>query len=122
MNRTNARELAFKKLFQYNIQHEIELDESLPTYTVLLIEGVQQQFEEIGKIISENLENWSFERIPYVEKTILQIATFELLFTDDIPVGVGINEAVELGHLYGDEKSAKFINGVLSKIVKTKEK
>lgn len=122
MNRTEAREIAFKELFQFNVQQEIDTDETLATYTKFIIEGVKQHYDEIGEIITENLEKWSYDRIPYVEKTILQIATFELLFTDDIPIGVGINEAVELGHLYGDDQSGKFINGVLSKIAKKKEK
>ena len=83
--------------------------------------GVIDKKEEIDQLISSHLKNWSYDRVALVEKTVLRIAAFEMTYLDDIPVGVSINEAVELSHTYGDEKSGKFVNGVLSNINEQKE-
>ncbi|UJL44808.1 transcription antitermination factor NusB [Virgibacillus sp. NKC19-16] len=125
MNRHTAREKAFQILFQLNINNnrpdqamdELLENEERDVFLITLVEGVTNSAPEIDKIIVNHLENWSLERIAFVEKTILRIATYEIHFLDDIPTNVSINEAIELGNTYGDEKSGKFINGVLSKII-----
>src|SRR5690625_2738910 len=117
MNRKTAREEAFKQIFQRTMNDEPIKKSDLTEDTLFIINGVKDKEEEISELIKHHLENWSYERMPLVERTILQIATFELKFTEDVPVAVGINEALNLAHKYGDEKSAKFINGVLSKII-----
>ena len=77
--------------------------------------------ERIDAMISAHVTGWTFERIAKVDLSILRLATFELLYRDDIPEGASINEAVELGKRFGGEKSAKFINGVLGAISKAKD-
>src|SRR5690625_2485551 len=116
MDRQTAREEAFKHLFQSNINNQVMVEQNMNYYTKKLIQGVSEHADAIDEVITTHLENWTLDRIALVEKTILRIATYELKFTEDIPIAVAINEAVELGHKYGDEKSSKFINGVLSKI------
>ncbi|WP_099158466.1 transcription antitermination factor NusB [Virgibacillus ndiopensis] len=125
MNRHTAREKAFQILFQLDINdinpgeaaeeylETMEIDEFLRK----LVQGVATNKATIDNTISEHLENWSIQRIASVEKTILRIATYEIKYVEDIPTNVSINEAVELANTYGDEKSGKFVNGVLSKIV-----
>jgi len=124
MKRHAAREKAFQLLFQLDINQN-EPRKALDTFfesndhdvfLSSLVEGVITHIDEIDKIIAENLENWSLNRIATVEKTILRMAAFEITYLDDIPKAVSINEAVELANKYGDEKSGKFINGVLSKL------
>ena len=78
--------------------------------------AVQDHHEEIDRLIAENLEKWSFDRIAKTDLAILRTAVAEMLYVDSIPVGVSINEAVELAKKYGDEKSYAFINSVLGKI------
>jgi len=118
MDRRTAREKAFKLLFQLDINDDdISYDETLNSFTKILVHGVKENKEEIDSVIRKHLENWSFDRIAIAEKTILRIAVYEILYVEDIPEAVSINEAVELAHLYGDEKSSKFINGVLSKVI-----
>lgn len=125
MNRHTAREKAFQILFQLNINNnspdqamdELMENEESDVFLTTLVDGVTNSASEIDAIIMNHLENWSLERIAFVEKTILRIATYEIHFLDDIPTNVSINEAIELGNTYGDEKSGKFINGVLSKII-----
>ncbi|MHA6251010.1 transcription antitermination factor NusB [Oceanobacillus sp. CAU 1775] len=125
MKRREAREKAFQFLFQIDFNEET-LEHSQDEYfdeqvndkfLTTLIEGVIEKQTDLDAKISEYLENWSLNRLPNVERTLLRIATFEILFLDDIPVNVSINEAVELGNVFGDEKSGKFINGVLSKLI-----
>lgn len=82
-----------------------------------LVEGVSTHKKELDEVITKHLENWTIDRIASVERTILRLAVFELKHQDDIPNSVSINEAVELANVFGDEKSGKFVNGVLSKIV-----
>ncbi|MBR3118918.1 transcription antitermination factor NusB [Oceanobacillus profundus] len=125
MKRHTAREKAFQLLFQLDINdsdpqqliHEFLENEEPDVFLKALVEGVITQKSVIDSIISENLQNWTLNRVASVERTILRIATYELRYMEDIPNNVSINEAVELGNTYGDDKSGKFINGVLSKIV-----
>ncbi|WP_085991940.1 transcription antitermination factor NusB [Oceanobacillus senegalensis] len=124
MNRHTAREKAFQILFQMDINEKDPKDaiESFlegndrNEFLNSVVIGVSENKEEIDSIIAENLEKWSLARLASVERSILRIATYELKFTD-IPTNVSINEAIELANKFGDEKSGKFINGVLSKII-----
>ncbi|HEX6594409.1 MAG TPA: transcription antitermination factor NusB [Bacillota bacterium] len=125
MKRHAAREKAFQILFQIDINQidpQQAIREFLQTnkkdpYLYEVVDGVVKYKDQIDAIISENMVNWSIDRIASVEKTIMRIATYEIKFIEDIPTNVSINEAVELAHTYGDEKSGRFVNGVLSKIV-----
>jgi len=122
MDRRTAREEAFKLLFQQEINTDKEVEnEKMNPFTKKIVLGVIDKKEEIDQLISIHLKNWSYDRVALVEKTVLRIAVFEMTYLDDIPVGVSINEAVELSHTYGDEKSGKFVNGVLSNINEQKE-
>ncbi|GAB3791448.1 transcription antitermination factor NusB [Virgibacillus kimchii] len=124
MNRHTARKNALQILFQLDIndnkpdeaiQHFLE-EEAADPFLIRLVHGVVENKSNLDGLIAEHLENWSIDRIASVEKTILRIAVYEIIYAEDIPKNVSINEAVELGHTFGDEKSGKFINGVLSKI------
>ncbi|WP_430791364.1 transcription antitermination factor NusB [Virgibacillus flavescens] len=125
MKRHAAREKAFQILFQLDL-NETDTDEALMNSTddekidaflAKLVHGVVEQKEQVDEFITKHLENWTIQRIASVEKTILRLAVYEIKYLEDIPVNVSINEAVELANKYGDEKSGKFVNGVLSKII-----
>src|SRR5699024_6211551 len=116
MNRRQAREEAFKILFEQYINTQ-ELDihaKTDDTYIINVVTGVLKEQEKIDEKIKQHLKNWTFERIAPVEKAILRLSVYEILFVESIPIAVSINEDVELAHAYGDDKSSKFINGVLS--------
>lgn len=87
----------------------------MDAYAHELIEGVFKYRQKIDAAISEKLEKWSFNRIGTVEKTVLRIAVYEILYIDDVPVKVSINEAVDIAKRFNEEQSGKFINGILSK-------
>ena len=78
--------------------------------------AVQDHHEEIDKIITDNLDNWTLERIAKTDLAILRTVVAEMLYVESIPVRVSINEAVDLAKKYGDERSYAFINSVLGKI------
>lgn len=81
-----------------------------------LVRGAEEHLPEIDETIGAVSENWSVARMPLVDRNILRLATYELIFESDVPASVAINEAVELAKVYGGEDSSKFVNGVLGKI------
>lgn len=87
-------------------------------YTKYILSGVKENKTEIDRHIEDACEHWHINRITYVDKNILRIGIFEMLFSVDCPPKVAINEAIELGKKYGNEDSKKFINGVLDRAFK----
>ncbi len=90
-----------------------EAPEKVKAFSSLLLEGTWNNRQEIDALISGCAENWSIERMSKVDRSILRMAVYELLHCRDIPPKVAINEAIELGKLFGSENSGSFINGVL---------
>lgn len=81
-----------------------------------LAHGVEERVDEIDTVIGETSEHWTVTRMPLVDRNILRLATYELLYLTDVPASVAINEAVELAKVYGGDDSSKFVNGVLGRI------
>jgi len=125
--RTQAREIALKALYLYDLRGELPeggLDavceaEHLPTpsdFARELVEGSLAHRDELDGIIQETAENWRLERMPFVDRNILRLATYELVLCQDTPPKVVINEAIEMAKKYSTENSPTFVNGVLDKI------
>lgn len=87
--------------------------QELRAFTRHLVEGVCAHREALDRAIAECSEHWSVHRMATVDRNILRMAAFELLFCEDIPPNVTLNEAIELGKRYGSEDSGPFINGIL---------
>jgi N utilization substance protein B len=85
-------------------------------FTVALLEGVDAESERIDELVSSAALRWEIDRMPVVDRTILRLATWELLARPDVPVAVVIDEAVELAKQYSTEQSGGFVNGVLSTV------
>ena len=81
-----------------------------------LVLGVTEHRSEIDELIERFSENWRLERMAVIDRTILRLAIFELLYCEDIPPKVTLNEAIELGKRFGSEDSGRFINGILDRI------
>ena len=96
--------------------YEGDIKELDLTYIKQALIGIENNKEEIDKVIEANLQNWKLERISKVNLSILRLSTYELLYDKEIPRGVAINEALEITRRYSDEKSVGFINGVLDKL------
>ncbi len=130
--RTLAREAALKILYQAEITRrepqiaaenywaEYEtIDKPVKDFCDRLIIGVGLRQKEIDEKISQYAANWQLKRMAVIDRNILRMGTFELLYTPDIPPKATINEAVELAKKYGDLESSKFVNGILDKIHKS---
>lgn len=127
MKRREAREKAVQTLFQLD-NSEMTLAEAI-TYIMdgpinpfyeSLVKGTFENREEIDKVLVGKLENWSLDRLPKIERTVLRLAVYELLYQEEVPHRVILNEAIELCKHFGDEKSGRFVNGVLSKFEEEK--
>lgn len=126
--RRKARERALQILYQLEV-NKSDLDESLPLFWQFhpsksevmnfaeeLVNGTLSHLEEIDTLISRFTDHWSLQRIGSVERNVLRSSAYELLFRNDIPPSVTIDEAVEIARKYGTEDSGKFVNGVLDRI------
>lgn len=85
-------------------------------YARALATGTESRIDELDELIGATSEHWTVGRMPLVDRNILRIATYELLYVPEVPPSVAINEAVELAKVYGGEDSSKFVNGVLGRI------
>jgi transcription antitermination factor NusB len=102
---------AFERIFQC-----FEVAESIRPFASNLVSGVCQEMPVLDQLINQASKNWRLERMPRLDKSILRIAVYEILFLDDIPPKVSMDEAVELGKKFGTEDSGSFINGILDHI------
>jgi N utilization substance protein B len=126
--RTKSREFALQALYQLNITKQdvtallVQFQEHfLPggeadEFLRRLVLGVLEHREELDRLIERYSENWRLNRIDVIDRNILRMALFELLYCQDIPPKVTINEAIDLGKRYGSEDSGSFINGILDRI------
>jgi N utilization substance protein B len=120
--RREARERALALLYEADAKSLSpgEVLEGLPVapdpYVTDVVQGVASRQEEIDDLIARFAIDWTLDRMPVIDRTLLQMATFELLGRPDIPTGVIISEAVELAKQYSTEESGRFVNGVLSSI------
>lgn len=132
MSRIETREHAVIFVYQSTFKSEQTFDEQYDQY-VELNEIVKEDEEYFKKItmgvmssqtvleekISQFLKKWTINRLPKMDVAILEVATYEILFCDDIPTSVSINEAVKLSKKYGAEESSSYVNGVLSSLEKS---
>lgn len=130
MSRRSARENAFFLLFQMDFyeteeyeqvkeiffaEKERPVKEEDRAFTIKETEGAQEHKEEIDKMIRECAKGWDTERMNKVDLAILRLAVYEMCFSGDTPVGVAINEAVELAKKFSSDEAPAFINGILGK-------
>ncbi len=92
-------------------------DPPVNDYTVELIEGMSTNLERIDEILSAYAEGWTVQRMPGVDRAVLRLAIYELLWREDIPAAVAIDEAVELAKSLSTDESPRFINGVLARVL-----
>lgn len=83
-----------------------------------LAQGVKNRWEKLNDLLAESSEHWKLSRMSGVDRNVMRIAIFEMLYCDDVPPRVAINEAIEIGKKYGTDESGAFINGVLDRINK----
>ncbi len=131
MTRREIREHVFLMLFRKDFYNKDELNEQkefyikdLPeptleenTYLADRFQSIIDNIDNIDEVLSQASVGWKLNRMGKVELTILRLAVYEMVYDDDIPVKVAINEAVELGKKFGGDSAPAFVNGILAKIV-----
>ena len=135
--RTKAREFAVQILYKMDITHddyamslenfwkaltEEDTGEDIKNFTNELVKGVADNLAEIDKKINQYATNWELKRMAVVDRNILRLSCYELMFREDIPAKVSINEAIELAKKYSGLEAGSFVNGILDKIKLEKNK
>lgn len=116
----DAPEVALENFWSVRSQEEIESE--LKEFTSKLVKGVASNIAEIDKKISEYAANWQLKRMAVVDRNIMRMGCFEILYCDDIPSKVSINEAVDLAKKFSGIEAGKFVNAILDKVKIEKEK
>lgn len=131
MSRRLARETALQVLFQRDLTkeplitaqevqrwaEEFEVPEPSRAFAQQLVDGTIEHLAEIDQKIASFAQDWAINRMAKVDRNVMRLATYEVLFCSDIPGRVSLNEAIELAKRFGGEESAKFVNGILDRIV-----
>ncbi len=134
--RRRARILALKILYMYEMNEYSELEkriddiisvespltDDVKSYSLNLVNKVVLFFDKLNQIIDSVTKNWSIERMAHIDKNILRIALIEIFMQDDVPDVVAIDEAIDIAKMYSTADSGGFVNGILDKILKNKEK
>lgn len=127
MTRRQAREQAFTLIFEKSFHPEITVEEIISAavearylqtdeFAVLLAKTVDEKQPEIDSMIEQNAIGWRKDRISRVSLSLMRLALCEMLYIEDVPTSVSINEAVELAKIYASQEDASFINGVLGTV------
>ncbi|MBK5240762.1 transcription antitermination factor NusB [Clostridium sp.] len=131
MNRRKSREIAMKLLFEMSINKEkyediienfkehtdVDLEDVDMSYITKALAGINENITEIDKNIEKHLIKWKLNRLSKMNLAILRISTYEILFEEEIPDKVSVNEGIELAKKYGEDSSPAFINGILAKML-----
>ena len=130
MGRRELREQIFKLLFRVEFHEKEDMPEQLvlfleeaeeemteqeERYIAGKYEKIKEKLSELDDLFNSRTEKWTTDRIGKAELTILRLAVYEILFDEEVPVGVAINEAVELAKKFGQDSAKAFVNGVLAK-------
>jgi N utilization substance protein B len=130
--RTKARKRALDVLFEADQRQrdpqtllaeriaEPGTEAALPQYSVDIVEGVLAEQERIDELLSTHAHGWTLDRMPAVDRALLRIGTWEILYNDDVPDAVAVDEAVELARTLSTDDSPSFVNGLLGRIVDLK--
>jgi N utilization substance protein B len=128
--RHKARQIALQALFQADVGgipieealeallQEEQVPKEVVDFATKLATGAWEHREEIDKLIQDCAPHWTIERMANVDRNILRIATYEIVYMPSIPHSVSINEAIELAKVFGSSASSRFVNGILGSIVK----
>lgn len=130
MGRRELREQIFKLLFRVEFNEKEDMPEQLALffeeaeeeiteqerqYITGKYEKIMEKLPELDDLLNKKTEKWTTDRIGKAELTILRLAVYEILYDEEVPVGVAINEAVELAKKFGQDSAKAFVNGVLAK-------
>ncbi len=127
--RRQARVYALQILFQWDIHagtgHWLEdfwaqrdVSPELRAFSDQLVEGVLKHHADIDRLLGATATNWAIHRMPVVDRNILRLSLYELLWVPDVPAKVTVNEAIELAKVFADDEARRFVNGILDQVLK----
>ncbi|MCW2868025.1 MAG: NusB antitermination factor [Marmoricola sp.] len=127
--RSKARKRALDVVYAAEVRNrsaleqlaEVQADLQVNDYTVELVHGVEEHRARLDEVISDHLEGWTLGRMPAVDRNVLRLATFEILYVDDVPDAVAVSEALHLVRDLSTDESPAYVNGVLGGIVRDRE-
>ncbi len=135
MNRHLARTLAMQTLYEWDFQANKPIDELLQinlkasdhdeedtAFLETLIKGVVEHKEAIDELVKKAAPEWPLDQISVVDKSILRLAVYEVLYSKEVPAKVAINEAVELAKTFGGDNTSRFVNGVLGTVYRQSDR
>lgn len=131
-NRRIMREVVFRSIYQLDFHGDMDtamefiekelrhfsLDTESKSRSRRYFEEIVRHIESIDEVIREQLENWNFDRLASIDKNVLRLGTYELIYEKTVPVEVTLNEAIEIAKKYGSEQGGRFVNGVLDRIAR----
>lgn len=122
MNEVGAEEAVMMLLTEAAEENESEVDsikdpEAAKAFILELVNGVSEHKTAIDGMLEQYLKGWQISRLSRVDRQILRLAAYEMIFRSDVPGKVAVNEAIELSKYFGSEESGKFVNGVLGKMI-----
>ena len=128
MKRREAREQAFVLIFERSINHDttediidaagLANDFIVDDFAEKIAVGVEEKEEILDAQIEKNIRGWKIERLSKVSRSLLKLAIYEMMFVEDIPISVSINEAIDIAKIYGGADDAPYVNGVLGSVAK----
>ena len=129
--RSKARKRALDVLYEADLrgtdprstlqERLAQADPPIAAYAVVLVEGVLAHRAQIDALLREHAVDWSLERMPLVDRNVLRLGAYELLWADDVPDAVALSEAVELTRSLSGDQSPAFVNGVLARLLELKD-
>jgi len=131
MKRRKAREHALQILFQLDVRrekpsaavlkhfwNEYDVDDEIRAFAEEIVKGAYKHLPKINDLIHQCAKNWSLDRMAVVDRNVLRMAIYEILYRVDIPTSVTINEAIEIAKKFGTDESGAFVNGILDKVAR----
>jgi N utilization substance protein B len=132
-SRHQSRERALQILFQYDIHgkpgvwleefwNQYKASDEVRAFAEQLVKGVLEHKKDLDALLGRYATNWKVDRMPIVDRNILRAGLYELLWMDEVPAKVTMDESIELAKTFGDDEAAKFVNGILDKVFTTEAK
>lgn len=127
--RRKAREYALQILFQWDVHGSTnhwlkefwtqrQVSEDVRAFVDRLVEGVWTQQKELDRTIETQATNWTLNRMPIVDRNVLRLSLYELIWMPDVPAKVTVNEAIELAKAFADDEAKRFVNGILDTVLR----
>lgn len=131
-SRRRMREIVFSAIYQYDFNEDVEtssdylerelsffsMEDEIKLRTRKYFESILKYRSDIDEVIRKHLMNWTFERLASIDKNVLRLGAYEIIYEPQIPIEVTLNESIDIAKKYGSEQGGKFVNGVLDRIAR----